>query len=87
MASMKIYMRIKSLTFDGETTLQPTGMVLDFGETDKEVNYEELTKSLNKEAVVKRLNEIGVLPSDVSNDDVEFVTPEEYQQEFGDDDG
>lgn len=51
-------------------------------EVGTEVPYDEIAKAINKQGVAKilMLEEIGY-----TADDVEVITPEQYDAEFGDD--
>lgn len=54
-------------------------------DSDATVSYEDLAKSINKEKVAELLciAQIGY-----TADDIEIITPEQYDEEFGDgDDG
>lgn len=51
-------------------------------ESSAEISYEELAKSVDKEKLAEMLclNEIGYSASDI-----EIITPEQYDEEFGED--
>lgn len=81
---MKIRMcfRIKGLAVDENGSPAPAGLCIDLGETDKEIDYAALAKKVDKAAVLK----MACLDGSASPEDVEVITPEEYDKEFGDSD-
>ena len=56
------------------------GLAVAIGESDREIDYQKLTASVNIEGVLRTIG----LDSLVSPEDVKIITPEEYDEEYGD---
>lgn len=56
------------------------GLSMTIGESDKEIDYQELTASINKEGVLRTT----CLDSIVKPEDMRIITPEEYDEKYGD---
>lgn len=72
---------IHGVAFDDDGNPATAGLALDFGESDSEILYEDLIKNIDVDALLKNacLNDL------VKPEDVEFISPEEYDREFGND--
>lgn len=79
---LKIYFRVKDLAIDEAGRHCPAGMCLDLGQINREIPYEKIASNIDKEKILKYL----MLTDKVSPEDMEIITPDEYQREFGDDD-
>lgn len=77
MAELRICFEV-SVVYNGE--LNTFGMQISLGETSKEVDYDTLSKSVNVDALISVacLDELGV-----TKDDIKIITPEEYDDLYG----
>lgn len=75
----KICFRVRGLAVDENGLPAPAGLCMEM-ETDKpiETPYEELAASIDKLALLRILCLEGI----VSPDDVEIISPEEYDNEY-----
>jgi hypothetical protein len=85
---IRVCFRIKGLAKDEDGNPCDAGMQISLGETDKpyvslpSIDYETLANSINKEKLLEFICMDGV----VSADDLEIITPEEYDKEYDDND-
>lgn len=56
------------------------GLSMTIGESGKEIDYQKLTASINKEGVLRT----ACLDSIVKPEDMRIITPEEYDEKYGD---
>ncbi|WP_304964929.1 hypothetical protein [uncultured Oscillibacter sp.] len=59
------------------------GLAMTIGESEKEIDYQKLTASINKEGVLRT----ACLDSIVKAEDVKIITPEEYDEKYGEEAG
>ena len=59
------------------------GLAMAIGESEKEIDYQKLTASINKEGVLRT----ACLDSIVKAEDVKIITPEEYDEKYGEEAG
>ena len=76
MYKANIYLEVADMAQDAQGNPKPVGVTISIGESMKEIPYDTLTHNLNISAIAKMLN---VQPEDVS-----FITPEEYEERYGD---
>ena len=76
MHKANIYLEIAGMAQDEQGNPQPVGVKISIGESKKEIPYDELTHNLNISAIAKTL--------DVQPEDVAIITPEEYEERYGD---
>lgn len=78
---LRICMRVHGLAVDDNGEPADAGLQMDFGKSSSKnpISYEKLVAALNVEAFLQNLG----LDKAVSASDVEFITPEEYDSEFG----
>lgn len=76
---VRICAKIFGLAIDEKGNKTYAGVEVKLGESDKEIDYKKLTESVDESAFLKMfcLDEI------VTAKDVAFITPEEYDKEFG----
>ena len=79
---INIYLEVKNMTQDEAGNPAPAGLKVTIGRSDENINYREMTKDLNIPAFLKWLK---ILPM-VNPEDVTVITPEEYQERYGDED-
>jgi hypothetical protein len=77
---IRVCFRIKGLAKDEDRNPCDAGMEMSLGETDKPFDYDALASNINKEKLLEFICMDGV----VSTDDLEIITPEEYDKEYGD---
>ena len=78
MARLRVCFEINGLGEDEHGKPCPAGMQMDFGECSKDVPYVELTMNLNIREVLK-----ACCLSFVPLSAVRIITPEEYDQKYG----
>lgn len=78
MAKVRICFRVQDAAVNEAGKPSPVGLCVDIGESDKEIDYNELTKDLDKREF---LDAIGL--QFIQDDKVEFITPEDYDEEYG----
>lgn len=59
----------------------PAGLAMVLGETEKQVDYQELTENISIENVLGLICLEGI----VNPEDARIITPEEYDEKYGDD--
>ncbi len=77
---IRICFKVNGLAEDENGNPAAAGLCIDLGESDKDIEYEKLTAAVNKEGVLK----MACLDGTVKPEDMEFITPEEYDKEYGD---
>ena len=80
MHKVRICLEINGVAEDDQGNPCPAGLQITLGETDEEIPYEELTKDLD---ISKLLAGAG-LSSFAKPEDVTIITPEEYDERYGD---
>lgn len=81
MSKLKICFEVKGMAEDDKGKPAPCGMSIDFGEIDKDVDYAEITKNINIKGILAYCHMDGI----VKPEDVTIITPEEYEERYGDD--
>ena len=76
MHKANIYLEIAGMARDDQGNPKPVGVKISIGESLKEIPYDILTHNLNLNAIAKTL--------DVQPEDVAIITPEEYEERYGD---
>ena len=80
---MKIRVCFELCTRDEDKNIDGIfGLAMEIGETNTGVDYGELTKSVNIGEVLRVTGLDGL----VKPEDVKIITPEEYDEKYGDDD-
>lgn len=59
------------------------GLAMTIGESGKEIDYQQLTATINKEGVLRTTCLDGI----VKPEDMKIITPEEYDEKYGDEEG
>jgi len=78
-----LYFRVHGISKDENGQPIPAGLSIKLGTSDTPPSYEELTKNLTRENIGQLMAECGIHDLfDLSN--VELITPEVYEAEFGD---
>lgn len=78
-----LYFRVHGIAKDDNGEPIAAGLSIKLGTSDTPPSYEELTKNLTRENIGQLMTECGIHDLiDLSN--VELITPEEYESEFGD---
>lgn len=77
---VRICLVIDGLGEDDQGSPCPAGIQITLGETEQNVGYHELTKNLNVPGILKMIH----LESMVTPDQVRVITPEEYDERYGD---
>ena len=78
---LRICFEIDGLAELEDGTPAPAGLAMTLGETEKQVDYWEFTRNVSIENVLK----FTCLDGIVKPEDVRFITPEEYDEKYGDD--
>ena len=79
---VKIYLEIAGLAINENNNPAPAGMCISFDVADgtKLPEYDEFVKSIKKDGLLRLTGLDGM----VKPDDVRFITQEEYEREYGD---
>lgn len=81
---MKVRVCFELSTRDDDGNVNGTfGLAMTIGESDKEIDYQQLTATINKEGVLRTTALVGF----VKPEDVKIITPEEYDEKYGDEEG
>lgn len=80
---LQICFEIDGFAEDENGNPAPAGLAIALGETEQQVDYQLLTKNINIDSVL----ELTCLDGIVRPEDVRIITPEEYDEKYGDDDG
>lgn len=80
MSKVIIYLEIDGLGEDEQGNPCPAGVKINLGETKQNIDYHELTKDLNIPGILKMM----FLDASFRPDDVRVITPEEYDERYGD---
>lgn len=80
MKKVRICLEIDGLGEDELGNPCPAGVQIDLGETEHDIDYHELTEELNIPGILKFI----CLDHMVSPNDVRVITPEEYDERYGD---
>ena len=79
MKELKIYFRVKNLCEDDDGNPCDGTMVMNLGEQKEDIDYNKVANAINKEVLFKNVG----LDLFFEVDDVEIITPEEYEREYG----
>ncbi len=78
---MKIQLFFELSTRDDDGNIDNTfGLAMTFGEVEKTIDYRALAASVNKEGVLRTTCLDGI----VRPEDVKIITPDEYDEKYGD---
>ena len=80
MNELRICFEVHGLAVDENGLPCPAGMQISFGQTEKEINYKDLVESISIPGVLH----FAALESTVKPEDVKIITPEEYDERYGD---
>lgn len=80
MNKVRICLEIDGIAEDEQGNPCPAGGQIELGETELNIDYRELTKDLNIPGVLKMMH----LDTIVKPEDVRVITPEEYDERYGD---
>ena len=78
---LRICFEIDGLGVDEGGNPAPAGLAMTLGKTEKKVDYQEFAKNISIESVLKTVCLDGI----VKPEDVRIITPEEYDEKYGDD--
>jgi len=78
MSKVRICFEINGLSADENGLLCPTGMQIALSETN--VDYETLTKNINASKILEFVSLTGL----VKPEDLKIITPEEFDEKYGD---
>ena len=78
---LRICFEVDGLGVDGKGNPVPAGLAMTLGETEKQVDYQEFAQNISIEGVLKSVCLDGI----VKPEDVRVITPEEYDEKYGDD--
>ena len=79
---LRICFEIDGFGIDEEGKPAPVGLAMALSETERQVDYQELTSAIKIDGVLKMTCLDGI----VKPEDVKIITPEEYEEKYGDDD-
>ena len=79
MSKARICFKVWGLAADVQGNPTYAGCEISFGETEKQVDYQEAVKGLDK----AELLELCCLGGIAKPEDLMFITPEEYDREYG----
>lgn len=78
-----LYFRVHGIAKDEKGDPVAAGLSIKLGESENPLSYEVLSGNLTREDIGQLMTECGIHDLfDLSN--VELITPEEYEAEFGD---
>ena len=77
---LRICFEIDGLGVDEDGNPVPAGLAMTLGETEKKVDYQEFAQNISIEGVLKSVCLDGI----VKPEDVRIITPEEYDEKYGD---
>lgn len=80
MNKVRICLEIDGIAQDEQGNPCPAGLQIDLGETDQTIDYQELTSALNIPGILN----MTCLSAHVKPEDVRVITPEEYDERYGD---
>ena len=78
---LRICFEINGLGMDEEGNPAPVGLGMVLGETEKKIDYWEFARNISIEGVLR----VTCLDGIVKPEDVRIITPEEYDEKYGDD--
>jgi len=81
---LRICFKVNGLATDEDGNPAPTGACLDLGEVSEPIPYEVLTEPFCFKENVESLLKMVFLDRCVTPEDIEIITPEEYDRDFGD---
>lgn len=81
MGKLRICLEVQGIAEDKDGNPCPAGIAITVGETEKEIPYEKLAANLNIPEVLK----LAWLDGVATPDDVTIITPEQYDEKYGDD--
>ena len=77
---LMLFFEIDGLAEDKYGEPAPAGLTITLGETEKQVDYQKLVQNISIDGVLKLVCLDGI----VGPEDVRIVTPEEYDEKYGD---
>ena len=80
MAKLRVCFEVNGFAEDENGNPCPAGLQMTIGDAKKEVEYGELTRNIDIEKVIDYAGLSGI----VKPEDVRIITPEEYDERFGD---
>ena len=80
MAELRVCFEINGFAEDENGNPCPAGLQMNIGNANKEIEYEKLTENIDIEKVIEYAGLSGI----VKPEDVRIITPEEYDERFGD---
>ena len=78
---LQVFFEIDGLAEDEHGNPDPAGLAMTLGETEKQVDYQEFVQNINIDGVLKLVCLDGI----VRPETVRIITPEEYDEKYGDD--
>lgn len=78
---LRVCFEISGLAEDERGNPAPAGLAVTLGETSEHVDYQEFVQNISIEGVLKSV----CLDSIVRSEDVKIITPEEFDEKYGDD--
>lgn len=80
MYKVRVCFEIDGIAEDEQGNPCPAGLQITIGESEKEIPYEELIADIDIPAMLRGVG----LGSIVKTEDVRVITPEEYDERYGD---
>lgn len=80
---LRVCFEIDGLAEDEHGDPAPAGLAMTLGETEKQVDYQEFVQNISIDGVLKFVCLDGI----VRPEDVRIITPEEYDEKYGDEEG
>lgn len=80
MTDLRVCFEVKGFAEDENGNPCPAGLQMNIGNVKKEIEYEKLTQNIDIEKVIEYAGLSGI----VKPEDVRVITPEEYDERFGD---
>lgn len=77
---LRIFFEINGLAEDEHGDPAPAGLAMTLGETEKQIDYQEFVQNISINSVLK----LACLNNTVNPEDVRIITPEEYDEKYGD---
>lgn len=78
--NLRICFEIYGLAEDEHGDPASAGLAITLGETNKDVDYQEFVQKISIDSVLKLVS----LDNIVKPEDVRIITPEEYDEKYGD---
>ena len=74
-----LYFKLKNFGVDEQDNPCDVGMTISLGQQKEDVDYDKVASALNLGVLLENTG----LGNFVTVDDIEIITPEEYEEEFG----